>query len=120
MVTKLWKLLNCKTPAQHIHLCDPDYLPIDSRYKGQRGLQTLIEWANVASVISTSDGTRIKSFTKDTSTTLQWTCVGLATLYQFLLTLSSPTSALDFSSKMILGTISDIFTGHLAAITLSQ
>ena len=66
MVLKLWKLLNCKTPVQHIHKQDPHCIPIDNGEKGQKGLQKLIEWANIASTMCCEERIRQYCFTKDT------------------------------------------------------
>ncbi|GFS18677.1 transposable element P transposase [Elysia marginata] len=85
LVLKLWKLLNCKSPAQHIDLRDPDRIPIDNSDNGTRAKQVLMDWANIAQLMKASGRQRIQKFSRDTAAALSWTCRGLSALADYLL-----------------------------------
>jgi len=84
-VLKLWKLWNCKSPYQSIRLNDPDRLVIDKMESGQKGLQLLDQWAEIAAAMKTATKVRMQCLTKDTADAIVWTCRSLSSLSQYLL-----------------------------------
>ncbi|GFO06462.1 developmentally-regulated GTP-binding protein 2 [Plakobranchus ocellatus] len=84
-VLRLWKVFNTKTVIENIRMRDPDRCAVDLSPTGQKPLEILEFWADCAAKMK-PQGQRIKTFTKETSDALHWTCKCLLALCNYLLT----------------------------------
>ncbi|GFO15131.1 developmentally-regulated GTP-binding protein 2 [Plakobranchus ocellatus] len=84
IVVSLWKAFNTKSIFQATRLCDPDRQVIDSTPAGERILNLLHQWAQLAQSMSPRK-VRERALTRDTSEAMSWTCRCLADLARYLL-----------------------------------
>ncbi|GFO39905.1 transposable element p transposase [Plakobranchus ocellatus] len=95
IVVSLWKAFNTKSIFQATRLRDPDHQVIDSTPAGERILNLLHQWAQLAQSMSPRK-VRERALTRDTAEALSWTCRCLADLARYLLQMKNHTGMTMF------------------------
>jgi len=90
IVSKLWKLLNCKSAFQASRFNDPDRAVVDSVDEESGGFALLLNWAESKFLLKPEGTTRVRTLTKDTAAALTWSCSALADICKFLLLAEAP------------------------------